>query len=88
MGWVGVSSMILQHQMAQRHGAKVKNCISLYLLILVALLYVDDGEILEAAHIAKEFQQRVAYWLQASVNSYVGGLEVTGGGCKPSKCHW
>ena len=25
--------------------------------------------------------------MQASVKSYVGGIELTGGGCKPSKCN-
>ena len=51
----------------------------MYLLILVALLYIEDGGIFEAAHSGKECSQRVTERLQASFISYVGGLEVTGG---------
>ena len=57
------------------------------LLLLVALLYVDDGELLESAHKGKECSERVAKRLQASFNSYVVVIEVTGGGWKPSKCN-
>ena len=66
---------------------KVTNCISLSFLLLVSLLYVDDGELLEAAQISKECSEFAVDQLQASVNGYVGGLEVTEGGFKPSKCH-
>ena len=68
-GWVGVSSMILQHQKAQGHGAKVTNDVSLSLLLLVDLLYVDDTEILKAAQSGKECLKRVTKRFQALVNS-------------------
>ena len=74
VGLVGVSSMILQHQMTQGQGAKVTNCISLSLLLLVDLLYVYYVELLEAAHSCEEFSERVSERFQASVNSYVGVL--------------
>ena len=45
-GWVGVRSVMLWHQRAQGHEARVTNFISLSLLLLVALLYFGDGEIL------------------------------------------
>ena len=51
--------MILLHQRAQGHEAKVTNCISLSLLLLVDLLYAEDGELLMAAHIGKECSERV-----------------------------
>ena len=51
------------------------------------LIYVDGGELLEAAQSGKELSESVAERLHASVNSYIGGLEVTRGGQKPSKCH-
>ena len=57
------------------------------LLLLVALLYVDDGELFEAKQSNKECSERVVERLQASVNSCVGVLEVTREGFKPSKCH-
>ena len=72
--------MIIRHQRAQGHGAKVTNCISLSLLLPVALLYFGDGKILKAAQSGKECLERVAERLQALVNSNIGGLEVTGGG--------
>ena len=72
--------MIIRHQRAQGHGAKVTNCISLSLLLLVALIYFGDGKILKAAQSSKECSERVTERLQALVNNYVGGLEVTGGG--------
>ena len=53
-GWVGVSYMILQHQSAQGNVSNVTNCISLYLLILVTLLYVNDGELFEDTQSANE----------------------------------
>ena len=53
-GWVSVSSIILWHQRAQGHGSKLTNVISLSLLLLVALLYVDYGKLLEAAHSGKK----------------------------------
>ena len=65
-----------------------ENSISVSLLLLVYLLYVDYGELFEAAHRDKKCSECVKERLHASVNSYVGGLEITGGGCKPSKCHW
>ena len=71
-GWVGMSSMILRHQRAQGHGVKVTNCLSLSLLILVYLLYVDDGELFEASHSGKEFSERVAERLQVLVKFYIG----------------
>ena len=52
------------------------------------LLYVDDGELFEASHSGKECSERVAERLQTLVNSYICGLELTGGGCNPSKFHW
>ena len=73
-------SMILQHQRSQGHGAKVTKCISLYLLLLVDPLYVDDGELPEFTKSTKEKSERVEERLEALVNSDVGGLEVTGGG--------
>ena len=87
-GWVGLSSMIRRHQRAQGHRAKVKICIRLSLLFLMSLLYVYYGELLEAAQISEEGSERVAERLQTLVNSYICGLELTGGGCNPSKFHW
>ena len=54
----------------------------------MALLYVDDGELMENSHSAEEHLECIAERLQASVKSYIGGLEVTGGGFKTSKYHW
>ena len=54
----------------------------------MALLYVYYGKLLKAVHSGKEFPERVAERLQASVNIYVGGLVVTGGGWKHPKFHW
>ena len=70
------------------HGAKVTNYISLSLLLFVDLLYVYDGGQLDAAQSAKECSECVTGRFQPLVNSYVGGLEVTVGVCKPSECHW
>ena len=72
--------MILRYQMAQRRGSKVTNCISLSLLLMVDLLSVGDEELLEDVQSGKEFSERVAELLQASINRHVGGIEVTGGG--------
>ena len=48
-GWVVVISVIIQHKRSQGHGSKVTKCISLSLLLLVDLQYVDDGGLLVAA---------------------------------------
>ena len=48
-GCVCVISMILKHHRAQGHGAKLTNCISMSLLLLVDILYVDDAELSETA---------------------------------------
>ena len=56
---VGGSFIILQHQRAQGRGMKLTNDISLSLLIPLALLYVDDGEILDSAQSVEECSERV-----------------------------
>ena len=80
---MGARSVVLRHQREQGHGYKVTNCISISLLLLVDLSYVDYGELLEAAQSGKECSERVAERLQALVNIYISGIKVTGGGCKP-----
>ena len=67
---------------------QLTNFIILTLLLLLALFYVDYGELLEAAQSVKECPERVGEQFQESVNSYIGGLEVTAEVLKPSKCHW
>ena len=44
--WVGVIFMILRHQRTHGHGGKVTNCISMSLLLQVALIYINYEELL------------------------------------------
>ena len=43
---------------------------------------------MENSHSAEEHLECIAERLQASVKSYIGGLEVTGGRCNTSNCYW
>jgi len=66
----------------------VKTAITLVLFSLIAIMYVDDTDILLAAKDSLESVSSLHKRALKVVNTYYNGVHQTGGAIRPSKCLW
>jgi len=69
-------------------GINVYSALTLTLFTLVAILYVDDSDILIAATRKDESAESVSKRAQKAATAYQDGVHQTGGAVRPEKCRW
>jgi hypothetical protein len=85
-GWAVISICILQAHRRKGHGAKFLCLITNLRQHLLAILYVDDTDILHIDLTKDESTDKVHTAIQGNVNSWGNLLIVTGGVLQPNKC--
>jgi hypothetical protein len=87
-GWAVVSIVILNAHKAESHGATFHCPITKSTLHLVAILFVDDIDLIHIDLENLETLEDTHEALQRSVHSWGSKLIVSGGALKPSKCFY
>jgi hypothetical protein len=85
--WVAVSTVIVRAYRAEGHGVEIRASWSGDTLVITAILYVDDTDLLRQqrpGESREEFIQRV----NAATYLWAQLLQGTGGNLKPSKCYY
>jgi hypothetical protein len=85
-GWGVISIMILQAHRAKGHGAQFIAPMSQVKRSLLAILYVDDMDLLHLNMERNELVQEVHVALQRSIENWGKLLVATGDSLKPDKC--
>jgi len=86
--FVAISCTILAYLERQVVGISAYSAITLTLFTLVAILYVDDSDILIAAVEKDETAYSVSKRAQKAATAYQNGVHQTGGAVRPEKCRW
>jgi hypothetical protein len=87
-GWTVVSIVILNAHKHWGHGAKFLCLISLVRRNLLAVLFVDDTDVIHLDMNHRKSHLKALEELQQSVMSWGKLLIATGGSLKPSKCFY
>lgn len=74
-----MSTMLLRLQKILGHVARIRSTITSVLLILMALIFMDDSDLMTIGGSTKETQEEIWVWLQLVVISWDGALHTTGG---------
>jgi hypothetical protein len=85
-GWCVISIMILRAHGAKGHGAQFIAPMSQVRQSLLAILYINDAELLHLNMEGDESVQEVHLALQQSIENWGKLLIATGGSLKPDKC--
>jgi len=86
--FVAISCTILAYLERQVAGISAYSAITLTLFTLVAILYVDDSDILIAALDKNETAYSISKRAQKAATAYQDGVHQTGGAVRPEKCRW
>eukprot|EP00957_Ditylum_brightwellii_P211650 15366421-Ditylum_brightwellii.AAC.1 len=78
----------MQYLHHKDHAFNFTTQISASLFILAALIFIDDSDLLVTAPNLSPNYRDCIILLQNAVNTWKGGLIVTGGSLKPSKAHF
>ena len=84
--FVAISCTILAYLERQVVGINAYSAVTLTLFTLVAILYVDDSDILIAAVEKDETAHSVSRRAQKAATAYQNGVHQTGGAVRPEKC--
>lgn len=85
-GWLVGSAVLLRFLKEQGHGATLKMAISVTVLTIIALMFVDDGDFPTMARDKDESMASVMGRHQLMVDDWSGALGTSGGALKLSKC--
>ena len=86
--FIAISCVILSYLESQIVGIHFISAISLSLFSIVAILYVDDSDILIAALQKDETSSSIFRRTQKAATSYQSAVHQTGGAVRPDKCRW
>jgi hypothetical protein len=86
--WLAMSAVLVLLLHQNGHVANIRSAISLAILTLAGLLFVDDTDLLVIAEDPDATVPSVVADMQEAVNTWWGGLQATGGDFKPPKCSW
>jgi hypothetical protein len=84
--WLCVACLLVDYMHDQGHAIEMIAPITLAMIVIVALLFVDDNDLLSVAPNGSPLIEEVLPSLQEKVSTWEGGLKVTGGALKPAKC--
>lgn len=85
--WLAISTFLLRTLYEQGHFTKVVTPISLVVINLAGLIFVDDTNLILFER-QGESSRSLTNRLQAAVDAWQGALHASGGALKPSKCKW
>jgi hypothetical protein len=85
--WTAISTLIVSAYKAGGHGAHFVSAWSGIILILAALLYVDDTDLLHVASAGDTNEAKFVRKVQLATYHWAKLLQATGGNLKPQKCY-
>ena len=86
--FIAISCVILQYIESQILGFSITSAISLTFLSLVAIMYVDDTDIMLAGASHADTPHHVALRAQHAATTYQAAVHQTGGAIRPNRCPW
>ena len=86
--FIAISCVIISFLEAQVVGFVVKSAITLTTLNIIAIMYVDDSDILIGSTSATESERTIRNRVQHAADIYHKGVYQTGGAIRPDKCRW
>ena len=86
--FVAISCVLLQFLHSYVQGFHIQTAITLTLISIAAVMYVDDTDLLVAAFSHHEPIQDVISRMQRSIKMWRQGVIQTGGALCPEKCKW
>ena len=86
--WVSISTVLLDILETEGHGAFFRGAMTLLLMMMLALTFVDDCDLLKAAKDAETRAVEELADFQRMVDTWKGCLEVTGGTLGVPKSCW
>lgn len=86
--WSAVSTVILSAYKSRGHGALFASAWSGMVLLVAALLYVDDTDLLHMSRDERASESDFVVAVQTATSYWAKLLQATGGNLKPEKCYW
>jgi len=86
--FIAISCVLLQFLQSFVQGFHIQTAITLTILSIAAIMYVDDTDLLVAAKSHHEPIQGVISRMQKSIKIWRQGVIQTGGALRPEKCKW
>ena len=86
--WTAISTLIVSAYKAKGHGACFLSAWSGIILVLTALLYVDDTDLLHLASFGQTDEDKFVERVRLATHYWAKLLQATGGNLKPPKCYW
>eukprot|EP00957_Ditylum_brightwellii_P181158 13799087-Ditylum_brightwellii.AAC.1 len=77
---------VYEYLQSEGHTIEVVSPFTLALLVLATLLFVDDVDLLSVSPSSSATRDDLLPTMQASINTWEGGLIATGGALKHNKC--
>ena len=85
-GWLCLCCVLVAYLQQEGHVIELTPPFTSVLLVLAALIFVDDTDLLTMDKYGDPTITRVVHDMQHGVDTWEGGLIVSGGALKPSKC--
>ena len=86
--FIAISCVILSYLQSQAIGIQFMSAITMSIFSLIAILYVDDSDILVAAICNDESDTSIFSRTQKAATAYHTAVHQTGGAVRPDKCRW
>ena len=86
--FIAISCVILSYLQSQATGIQFTSALTLSVFSLVAILYVDDSDILVTADQEDESSISIFNRTQIAATAYQTAVHQTGGAVRPDKCRW
>ena len=86
--FIAISCVILSYLKSQVIGVNIISAITSSLFSIIAILYVDDSDVLIAARYSCESITSICKRAQRAATSYHNAVQQTGGAVRPEKCRW
>ena len=86
--FIAISCVLLSYLESVIKGLHIKTAISLTVLTITAVMYVDDADILLAQLHQAETTESLMRRTQKAANEWRKGIVQTGGALRPEKCKW
>ena len=86
--FIAISCVLLNYLEGLCTGMKVRTAISLTIMVITAVMYVDDADIIIAAENHDETLESIVQRTQHAASTWRRGIHQTGGALRPEKCKW
>ena len=86
--FIAISCVLLNYLEGLVTGMKIQTAISLAIMTITAVMYVDDADIIIAARDHNESLESIVQRTQNAASIWRRGIHQTGGALRPEKCKW